>query len=455
VEAPVKGSFAKTWALLAIAAGLVAYAYFVESKKPAGEDKKKETLFSFEKPKLKALELLPRDAEKIRVVREADAWKLVEPQQAAADTSAVEAVVDALNGLSVEEVVSETPGALGDYGLDKPKATARLELDGQPNPLVLLVGEKAPDNSGIYAKTEDKPRVFLIASWLGTNFEKKPFDLRDRDVLHLKSADIRTLTVSGPEGGYTLVKKGDGEWGFTEPLVTRAGRWSVDGLLSALQGLRFDAVAADDAKDLKAFGLAKPARSVSVTLADGSQRRLEIGSATADGKWHARDALQTTVVVIPPALVDDLKKGMAELRQKRLLDVSTYEVEGMDAETEKGKQVYARTTSKGDNDADVRKWRRTAPDAKELDTSKVEDALFKVGGVEATGFIDQPKGPEAYGLDKPALRLSLRLAGGKGAPLLEIGKKDGAAYARRSDDAAILQLEPAKADELIQALAGL
>lgn len=451
----MKATFAKTWILVAVAGGLLAYAYFVESKKPAGEDKKKEALFSFEKPKVKALELKPRDADAIRLVQEAGSWKLVAPQAAPADTSAVEAVVDALNGLNVEEVVSETPGALADYGLEKPKATATLEVEGQAKPLVLLVGEKSPDSSGIYAKTDDKPRVFLIASWLGANFEKKPFDFRDRDVLHLKSADVRTLEVTGPEGAYTLVKKDDGEWGFTAPVVTRAGRWAVDGLLSALEGLRFDAVAADDAKDLKPFGLAQPARSVSVSLADGSQRRLEIGSETADKKWHARDALKASVVLIPPALVDDLKKGMNELRQKRLLDVSTYEVEGFEAETEKGKQVYARTTSKGDNDVDVRKWKRTAPDAKEIETSTVEDALFKIGGVEATGFIDQPKAADAYGLDKPVLRLSLRMAGGKAAPLLEVGKKDAAAFARRSDDAAILQLDPAKADELVQALAGL
>jgi hypothetical protein len=153
--------------------------------------------------------------------------------------------------------------------------------------------------------------------------------------------------------------------------------------------------------------------------------------------------------------VDDLKKGMNELRQKRLLDVSSFEVEGFDVETEKGKQVYARTSSKGASGVEERKWRRTAPEAKDLETNKVEDALFKVGGVEASEFLDQPKPPEAYGLDKPALRLTLRLSGGKGAPFVEIGKKDGAAYARRTDDAALLKLDPAKADELIQAVAGL
>ncbi len=450
----MKGTFTRTLVVVGLAAGLGAYAYFVEREKPAGDDKQKETLWSFEKPKVKAFGL-EAAGQSVRAVKEAGSWKLTAPVAAPADASAVEALVDALNGLKVEEVVTETPGDLADFGLANPKAVARVEVEGQPKPFSLLVGEKAPDNSGLYAKTDDKPRVFLIASWLLTNFEKKPFDFRDRDLLHLKRDDVRTLQVAGPEGGYTLVKKGDGEWGFTEPLVTRASRWPVDSLLSAIEGLRFDAILSEDAKDLGPYGLAKPSRMLTLSLADGSQRKLEIGSETADKKWHARDALKSTVTAIPQALVDDLKKGMGELRQKRLLDISTYEVEGFDVETDKGKLVYARSTSKGENDSEQRTWKRTAPDLKQLDTSKVEDALFKIGGIESVEFLDRPQTQAAYGLDKPALVLSLRLQGGKQAGLLEIGRKGELAFARRNDDATILRLEAAKADELIQALGGL
>lgn len=451
----MKGTFVKTAILLAVALGVGAYAYFVERKKPTGDDKNKETLFTFESAKAKEFSLEPRQGDAIQLVKEAGSWKLVAPTPAPADGTSVETVLNALNGLKVEDVVTETPAGLADFGLEKPVAIARLTLDGQPKPLVLKVGEKAPDGSGLYAQTDDKPRVFLIASWLGTNFEKKPFDFRDRDLLHLKRDDVRTLEVTGPEGGFTVAKKDDGEWGITAPLVTRAGRWSVDGLLSTLEGLRFETIAAEDAKDLKAFGLAKPTRTVTASLADGSQRKLEIGSSAGEKKWHARDALKTLVAVIPGALVDDLAKGMAELRQKRLLDVSTWDVEGLDAEGEKGKQVYARTTTKGDAGADVRKWKRIAPDAKELETSKVEDALFKLGGLDVTEFVDAPKDPDVYGLDKPVLRLTLRMSGGKSAPFVELAKKDGSAWARRSDDTAILKLDAAKADELVQAFAGL
>ncbi len=68
---------------------------------------------------------------------------------------------------------------------------------------------------------------------------------------------------------------------------------------------------------------------------------------------------------------------------------------------------------------------QTAPDPKALDTNAVQDVLFKVGGVEVQEFLDAP-GPDAgYGLEPPALKVSLRLEGGKPPVWLKLGLKDG------------------------------
>jgi hypothetical protein len=120
------------------------------------------------------------------------------------------------------------------------------------------------------------------------------------------------------------------------------------------------------------------------------------------------------------------------------------------------KKTYARSSSKDKDGIDVHKWKRTAPDAKDLDTNAVQDALFLLGGAEAQEFIDQPSGPETYGLAAPALKVTLTYEGGSKPPAwLEIGKKDGAAYARRVGDSSVLKLDPAKADEIIKSFGAL
>lgn len=452
----MKGTFFKTVVAIGVLGVLGSYIYFVESKREDTDAKKKEKVFAFAKASARELLLQPRSGDALRLAKEGTGWKLVAPIEAVADASEADSLLTTLEGLEVDGVVSEHATGLADFGLDNPKVKVSVTMANAKEPLTLLIGDKAPDGSGLYAKLPAKPRVFTIASWLDSTFDKKAFDFRDRDLLHVKRDDVRTLEIAGPEGAYTLVKGEAGEWSFTKPIATRAGRWSVDSLLGTLEGLRMEAIAADDAKDLKPFGLApKPARSVVLSLADGSQRKLEIGSATADKKYHARDALKSLIAVIPQALVDDLAKGMGELRAKRVLEVSTYEVNGFDTESESGKRAYARASFKNEQAVESYKWKRTAPDIKDLDTSKVQDTLFKIGGIEAQEFVDAPKGVGAYGLDKPALRLSLRYAEGKPGAWLEIGKKDGFAWARRPDDAAILKLDVAKADELIKAFSGL
>jgi hypothetical protein len=292
--------------------------------------------------------------------------------------------------------------------------------------------------------------VFTIPAFVEGTLTKKAFDLRDRDVLHVKRDEVRSVEVTGPEGAYTLISAGGGEWAFRKPVVTRAGRWAVDGLLGAIEGLRMESVAADSPKDLKPWGLLPPKRVVTLQLATGVHRALEIGGSPADKKYYARDAAGGPVVVIASGLVDDLAKGMDNLRAKRLAEVAAYDVESFEAELDGVKHVYAKTTSKDKEGVDTPHWKRTAPDPKDLESNKVQDALYKVGGVEVQSFVDAPGSDSGYGLDKPVLKLTVKDQ--KGTSTLELGQKDGASYARRNGDSAVLKVDPAKADDLLKAL---
>lgn len=447
-----RGPFLRTWLALVVLAGLGAYIYFVESKREPGSEKKKEKVFSLDKAKVGALTLRPRAAEEIRLVKDQDkGWRMAAPREVPADSGAVDSIVSALESLEVEDAVGDKPASLAEFGLEKPRMTVEATEQGGRS-VSLLLGDKVPAGSGVYAKLPSSPRVFTIAGYLDGTFDKKAFDLRDRDVLHVKRDEIQGLEVTGPEGSYVLAKDSAGEWSFRKPLATRAGRWSVDGLLGALEGLRMESVAAEEPKDLKPFGLDKPQRTVTAVLATGVRRTLEIGSSPSDKKYNARDAAGGPVVVVASGLVDDLAKGMDSLRDKRLGDVAAYDVEGFEAVIDGAARAYAKTTAKGKDGVETQTWKRTSPDPKELETDKVQDALFKVGGLEAQSFVDAP-GPDAsYGLDKPELKLSVRKPSSKTPLVLELGRKDGAVYGRRSGDASILKLDPAKAEELVKAL---
>ena len=443
-----RGPLVRTLAVLVVALGLGAYLFFYESKQEPKPDKVKEKVLTLEKAKVKELDLASLEA--AHLVKEGSAWRLSAPQAAPADTTVVDGLLTSLEGLEVEEVVGESVTDLAQYGLAQPRVKVTATLEGA-QPLTLLLGDKTPDGANVYAKTGASARVFTVAGHATGAFEQKPFDLRDRDVLHLRRDDVRAIDVTGPEGSYALASDG-ASWSIVRPLATRAGRWPVDGLLGALEGLRMESVAAEEARDLKAYGLDPPARTVKLTLQDGSSRTLELGSAAiGDKRYHARDASSRQVVVVPGAIVDDLAKGLGELRAKRLYEVATYEIASIETEAGGVKRAYQRSSERGSDGVDVYKWKRTAPDVKDLDTNKVQDTLFAVGGLEVQGFLDAPGAPAAYGLDAPALKVSLKHDDAKKpAAWFEIGQKDGAWYARRVDDTAVLKLDPVKAAELVK-----
>ena len=471
--------FWKTGAALVVLAGVGSYIWFVERKhepKPEGE-REKVTVLAVDKAKAKEISLATATGETIRLVKDGTSWKVAAPFNSPADTSAVESILTSLEKLEADEVVVEHAASLAEYGLDKPSRTVTAVVEGAKDPLSVQFGSKSPDGSSVYARTGSAPKVFLVPSWVEGSFDKKPFDLRDRDLLHVKRDDVRSLEVAGPEGNYTLARTDAGEWAFTKPVATRAGRWSVDGLLGTVENLRMESAAAEAARDVKPFGLDKPVRSIGLVLKDGSTRTLEIGGAAPDPnptpspspspspgkkgekpappkptKYYARQAGTGLVAVVPATLADDLAKGMGELRAKRLLEVATYETEGFETVAAGAKKTYAKTTAKDKDGLDKTQWKRTAPDAKDLETTKVEDALFKMGGVEVSEFLDQPQPLAAYGLDAPVLKVKVKA---KGESWIEVGKKDGAVYARRNGDTAILKLDPTKAEELLKAFAEL
>ena len=189
-----------------------------------------------------------------------------------------------LEKLEVDELVADQVKDFAQYGLDAPSRSVVAVVEGAQAPLAVDFGAKLP-TAAASTRKPGEAKVYLVASWVEGSFDKKPFDLRDRDLLHVKRDDVRSLEVAGPEGGYALARSEAGEWAFTKPLQTRAGRWAVDGLLGTIEGLRMESVAGEsvsDAKEVARFGLDKPTRTVTLVTKDGASRTLELGAPAPD-----------------------------------------------------------------------------------------------------------------------------------------------------------------------------
>ncbi|MBK5256330.1 MAG: DUF4340 domain-containing protein [Vicinamibacteria bacterium] len=459
-------SFARTAFAVAIAASLFGYIYFVESKKDPksetpdeGSGKREKVFTGFDKLKVKSLTLKKRGGDLVEVEKNGESWALVSPREIPADAGEIATLLDALQGLETEDVLSEGASDLAPFGLSEPRVAVSVVAEGAPKPFEFELGDSVPAGFSLFARVPGKPQLFTVSSTLENTLSKSAFDLRDRRLIKVKKADIRSVAVvEKGKNAFKLVRgaPGEDEWKVETPVTTRAARWTVDSFLGLIENLRMESIVTEQAAppDLAKHGLGATARRLILGLDESKSLTLEIGKKTDDGKYYAREGTSKLVATISAALADDLDKGLKNLRATRLLDVAAYEVTAFDVASGGVTKTFTKSTTKEKDGVEEVLWKAAAP-AKDASQQKASDALFAIGGLDAAEFIDAPKNLSAYGLDSPALRVTLKFDGDKKADWFEVALKGEEAFGRRRDDSSIIRLDKTKAEALITSFTAL
>ena len=369
-----------TIALLVVLIGLVAYIYFVDSKKPAsGAPEAKAKAFTVDADQIEEIQIKPASGEASRVQKTNGTWQLTEPEKADADQGQVSNAATSLATLEINRVVDENPSDLSQYGLNPPKSEITFRAKGQKDVHQLLLGEKSATGGDLYAKTPDQKRVFLIAAYLENTFERTPFDLRDKAVLKFDQSKADGIEIV--HDGTTSLAKTGSEWALTKPYKARADFSSAEAVLTSLSSLQMQKIVENDAKDLAKYGLDKP--DVTITVNAGSTRAsLAVGKKEGES-FYARDLSRPLVFTIAAMSATDLQKDTSTLRRKDMFDGRSFNTTRV--ELKRGGETLAFDKSKGKDGKDV--WKNAA--GKDVDATKVEDMLTKLSNVRAQLFQDR------------------------------------------------------------------
>jgi len=369
-----------TLALLAVLIGLVAYIYFVDSKKPAsGAPETKTKAFTVDADQIEEIHMKPASGDASRVQKTNGAWQLVEPEKADADQGQVSNAASSLATLEINRVVDENPTDLSQYGLNPPKAEVAFRVKGQKDPRQLLIGEKTTTGGDLYAKTPDQKRVFLISGYLENTFERTPFDLRDKTALKFDQSKADGIEIVH-DGATALAKTGT-EWALTKPYKAKADFASAEAVLTSLSSLQMQKIVENEAKDLAKYGLDKP--DATITVNSGSTRAsLALGKKDGDSVY-ARDLSRPFVFTIPAMAATDLEKDTTALRRKDMFDGRSFNTTRV--ELKRGGETLSFDKSKGKDGKDV--WKNAA--GKDVDATKVEDMLTKLSNIRAQLFQDR------------------------------------------------------------------
>ena len=415
--------FKSTLILLAVALGLLGMVLYFDSagrKKKAAEEKT-QTLIDLKVDDVRKLSLV-RNGQTLTLERdEGGPWRLTAPLQAAADEYEANALVGSLASLRLERVVEKEAKDPAAYEI--PKTDVSLWTKGLETPIRLLVGMENPLDHSLFAKRADDPRIVLLSSSLKTTLEKTIFDLRQKDVFKLATADVKEIRVRAKDVSWRAARD-DAGWVFEEPVTARAAKSLIDGLLDALSGLRAKAFVSESKSPatLKEFGLDKPEYEVALSLPAPGQEIVFALAKKGDASY-ATTSQSTKIITFEGTLLTDLDRKVEELRDKKVASFYSWEADRIALKRD-GITIAAVKEKSGD----AEKWILEGPAKAEADGTKIGDFLRKIESLEAASFVDAPGPLAAYGLE-PGSEIRIRVKDAQGQEtetVLLVGREDAA-----------------------------
>ena len=428
--------------LIAIPIGWLAYRDY---RNPStGDGPEKDKVFAVEADKIEEITVRSESGDETRLQKSGSDWQIVSPTKAQPDTAEVSGLTSSLSTLEVERVVDENPPDLKEYGLAQPRMQIAFKSGGQEQRL--LIGQKTPPGSDLYAKRASDNRVFLIPAHLESTFNKTTFDLRDKSVLKVDREKLDALEVATADRTLRFVRPA-GEWQIAAPLQARADFTAIDGLVSRLAGLQMKTVSEGEA-DLKKAGLEKPAATVRLGTGS-SQATLLIGGPAAEGTVYARDASRPVLFTVESSVLDELKKDLADYRQKDLFDARSFNATRVEIVRAGQTHAFEKTKGKNKEGQDEEKWRQLSPQARDLDQPAFDTLVSAITGVRAGSFV---AAAPAKVMAAPELTVTVKSNEGKKEERVTFARSGSDAFAVRDGEPGAATIETSAIDSITKAL---
>ncbi len=421
--------------LVALALGLGAYIYFVESKRDPTATEARDRVFTLETSAIEELTLQSATGQTTTARKTGTEWQIVAPVVAPADSGVMESLLSSLSTLEIQRVVDDAPGSLAPYGLEPARFSLAFRTTGSSTPQRVSFGNKTPTGSDLYARIEGQPRLFVVASYLEDTFNRETIALRDKDALTFASDAVDALTIERSGSPTLSLTKRDDNWRLTAPVDARADFGGVDGIVRAVDQAQMQAIVAGEtgeptAAELRKFGLERP--QALLTVGAGSARAsLAIGAAHEEGTVYARDLSRPLVFTLASSLLDDLTKSPDELRHKDVFAFRAYSATGLDV-THGGRtwSFIKESTAATDTAPSSDTWKKTAPEAGEVNQTAMTDWLNSLSTLRAESFAAKapPSGEDLVVVARSGA------AGATSEERVTLRKAGSAAYAIRPDE---------------------
>ena len=428
--------FKGTFALLVVCAALGAYLYFFEIKgaqKAETAKQEENRIWKVDSNTIQQIDLTTPDGH-ISAVRSSDKdWKITAPRQLDADSDELNRLAGSAADMSRESVLAIKTPNLSTFGLNPAQTALEFKTkDGKQYKIEF--GINNPTGSSTYATLPGKGDVFLVASYTASTFNKKLTDLRNHNILTFEQFETQSVDLESAKGKFQLVKDND-KWWIQGKERMAADTSAVSGVLSELSTGKVKEFFDGNPDEYATLGFDKPTADVRLIVGkDKAIKHLVVGAekskllkkgekpkpepkkekeAAKEGEkkeekpstpelYIARDESRPELFFVDKEFVDKLLKSPDDLRDKALASFQRWDIDGIALTNSKGTFNFSKSGTGGD-------W--LLGDAKKKTKWDAVNGIFDALEKPVKGFVDNPAGPETYGLDKPVTHVVLKQAG--------------------------------------------
>jgi hypothetical protein len=256
-------------------------------------------------------------AEKGKTVlaRKGESWTIASRNNQPANSSAVNRLLEALQGEQVTTFVEDVASNLGQYGLDKPPLQITFSSFASENTAETQAGEHPfatiafgkIDGGNVYARLSDEPFVVAVRRILLDHIVADPIQWQDLAVFKFKPEQIHRLTVT-TDHEVALTHSANSQWTSPSGAINQTNVGSLLNTLSTLHAVRWVGPTTPQ------HGLDKPQLTIAFTTSpdDKSTHKLLVGATAGTGMWCARvEEHEGTFVINNPDL-NALKLPLAQ-----------------------------------------------------------------------------------------------------------------------------------------------
>ncbi len=404
--------------------------------------------------------------------QESGAWIIEKPVIARAASGAVQAWLDRLFEIRIEDFVADSIAAASLYGLDDPDAQVTVFLAPRNLETSVRLGRAVDNRPGsMYASIAGRDHVIAVPGALQGLASIPVEDLRDRRLVPVDPRRIRFFRVDDDERFVKLQAAEDGTWEVLEPKRYPANNEATVTRIDTLAGARIEAFISPGDADMAKLGLAPPAFRIRMSVnepahslpvlsepstltnvsAAGSLTDedfiISIGVPPGTGGVYAVVSGESGIYALGTNLLSAISVRPLDYRHDTVLALSPTDIRGLRLKTAGGEHVIERTSA----------GFVSAMTNRVGQTEAIGQVLSLLQNLKAGTFTaEDADSLTPYGLEEPAgsLVISLRGEAGLGKTLVFGGtdQATGGTYAMVKGVDVVFTLDPASFAILTQPL---